>query len=70
MFEVVADDARIAPLLKNMNKQFIGNDFSSKSQSIDQLTPEKVDMAADTNMPLCMKVSKLKTDSNVFSSYI
>ena len=28
------------PLLKNMNKQFIGNDFTSKSgQAINNLTP-------------------------------
>lgn len=39
-----------------MNKQFIGNDFS-QSKSLDKLTPDKVDLAADVNMPLCMKVS-------------
>lgn len=38
-----------------MNKQFIGNDFS-QSKSLDKLTPDKVDLAADVNMPLCMKV--------------
>ena len=41
--------------VKNMNKQFIGNDFS-QSKSLDKLTPDKVDLAADVNMPLCMKV--------------
>eukprot|EP01038_Epipyxis_sp_PR26KG_P013149 gene13149-17617_t len=54
MFEMVGSDSRIGPLLKNMNKQFIGNDFS-KSQAIDKLSPEKVDLAAEINMPLCMK---------------
>jgi hypothetical protein len=56
-FEVVSCDPRIAPLLKNMSKQFIGNDFSGRSaQSMDTLSPEKVDAAAEANMPLCMKV--------------
>lgn len=60
-FDYVGSDTRIGPLLKNMNKQFIGNDFSSnsKSQAMDKLSPEKIDMAADINMPLCMKVSRL-----------
>ena len=58
-FDYVGSDTRIGPLLKNMNKQFIGNDFSStKSQAMDKLSPEKIDLAADLNMPLCMKVSE------------
>lgn len=43
-------------LFQHMNKQFIGNDFSSSSKSIDKLTPDKVDAAAELDMPLCMKV--------------
>mmetsp|Transcript_21947 Transcript_21947/g.36751 ORF Transcript_21947/g.36751 Transcript_21947/m.36751 type:complete len:529 (+) Transcript_21947:67-1653(+) len=54
-FDIVGSDARIGPLLKNMNKQFIGNDFTKKSQSIDKLTPDQIELAADVNMPLCMK---------------
>jgi hypothetical protein len=38
-----------------MNKQYVGRDFS-KAQSTDVLTPDKVDAAADSHMPLCMKV--------------
>jgi hypothetical protein len=38
-----------------MNKQYVGKDFG-KSQSLDKLTPDRVDNAADANMPLCMKV--------------
>ncbi len=42
---------------QNMNKQFIGNDFSKSTQSVDKLTPERVEQAAEHDMPLCMKVS-------------
>jgi len=56
-FEVVGADSRIGPLLKNMNKQFIGDDFTKKGRSIDNLTADKVELAAEINMPLCMKVS-------------
>lgn len=55
MFEYVGGDSRIGPLLKNMNKQHIGNDFTGKSAVMDKLSPDKVDAAADLNMPLCMK---------------
>jgi len=54
-FEVVGADSRIGPLLKNMNKQFIGDDFTKKGRSIDNLTADKVELAAEINMPLCMK---------------
>jgi hypothetical protein len=40
-----------------MNQQFIGNDFANqKMNNLDKLTIDKVDNAADVNMPLCMKV--------------
>lgn len=40
---VVHGDSRIAPLLKNMAKQFVGNDFSAqKSSAADKLTLEQV----------------------------
>jgi hypothetical protein len=59
MFDMVTSDTRIGPLLKNMSKQFIGNDFASQkgAGAIDKLTPEKIDAAAEMDMPLCMKVS-------------
>lgn len=56
MFDHVSGDTRIGPLLKNMNKQYIGKDFNKSSGgSVDKLTPEIIDEAADNNMPLCMK---------------
>ena len=47
-------DPRIEPIIKNLPKQYGGQDYS-KAQSIDKLTPQKVDYAADNNMPICMK---------------
>lgn len=55
-FDIVGSDHRIGPLLKNMNKQFIGNDFTKTNQAIDKLSPDKIELAAEVNMPLCMKV--------------
>jgi len=55
-FDIVGGDHRIGPLLKNMNKQFIGNDFTKTNQAIDKLSPDKIELAAEVNMPLCMKV--------------
>lgn len=54
MFDHVSSDPRIGPLLKNVHKQYVGKDYS-KAQALDKLTPDKVDQAADVNMPLCMK---------------
>jgi len=51
----VAPDTRIAPLLKNMNKQYTGKDFGKSEGSIDKLTAGDVEKAAEHNMPLCMK---------------
>jgi hypothetical protein len=43
-----------------MNQQFIGNDFANqKMNNLDKLTIDKVDNAAEVNMPLCMKVRNL-----------
>ena len=53
-FDYASADNRIGSLLKNMNKQYTGKDYS-KAQSIEKLTPENVDEAASNNMPLCMK---------------
>jgi DNA primase large subunit len=56
MLDIVGADQRIAPFLQNINKQFVGNDFSQlKSLAADKLVPERVDGAADAHMPLCMK---------------
>jgi len=51
---VTSSDPRIGPLLKNMNKQYMGRDFS-KGTVTDKLTPESIDSTAEHNMPLCMK---------------
>ena len=42
MFDNVSADSRIGPLLKNMNKQYVGRDFSKSSQATDKLTPDQV----------------------------
>lgn len=56
LFDHVSGDTRIGPLLKNMNKQYIGKDFNKSSGGgVDKLTPDIVDDAAEHNMPLCMK---------------
>ena len=55
MFDHVSGDSRIGPLLKNMNKQYVGRDFTKSTQASDKLTPDKVEIAADNHMPLCMK---------------
>jgi hypothetical protein len=45
-----------------MNQQFIGNDFANqKMNNLDKLTIDKVDNAAEVNMPLCMKVRNLSS---------
>ncbi len=51
---VTSSDPRIGPLLKNMNKQYMGRDFT-KGPVTDRLTPESIDSSADQHMPLCMK---------------
>jgi DNA primase large subunit len=56
MFETtVGTDTRIAPLLKNMNKQYTGKDFSKSEGGLEKLTADGVEHAAEYNMPLCMK---------------
>jgi DNA primase large subunit len=51
---VTSADPRIGPLLKNMNNQYMGRDFT-KGVVTDKITPESIDSRADNNMPLCMK---------------
>jgi DNA primase large subunit len=53
-FDLISSDTRIGPLLKNMNQQYVGRDYS-KNSNVDKLTLEKVDAAAENHMPLCMK---------------
>lgn len=53
-FDYASADNRIGSLLKNMNKQYTGKDFS-KAQSTEKLTVENIDTASENNMPLCMK---------------
>ena len=56
MFEEVSYDPRIGPLVKNMNKMYVGDDFTKTSGNpLDKLTPERVEQAANVNMPLCMR---------------
>lgn len=53
-FGHISGDSRIAPLLKNLNKQYVGKDFS-QGISGSALAPDQVDNAAEHHMPLCMK---------------
>ena len=56
MFEFVSTDPRIGPLIKNMNKMYVGQDFmSGAGHSVDKLTADQVEAAAAVNMPLCMR---------------
>ena len=54
-FQVALADSRIGPIIKNMNKMDTAKDYSKSSQYIDKLTPDKIEMASEQNMPLCMK---------------
>lgn len=54
MFQHVSADPRIGQLLKNMNKQYVGKDYS-KADGVDRLTPDKVGQAAELHFPLCMR---------------
>ncbi len=53
---MIQGDNRIAPLLMNMNKQYLGRDFTKGGHSGEKLTTDQVNTAAEFNMPLCMKV--------------
>ena len=46
-------DERLAPLLSNMHKQYVGKDYSSTTLS-DNVTPDQLDSLAKSSMPLCM----------------
>lgn len=53
---MVSESSRMAPLLKNMNQQYIGNDFSSMDGDNDHsLTNQNIDQIANRSMPLCMR---------------
>jgi len=70
-FAHIAEDARIGPLLKNMNSQYTGRDFAKGQTGVGELTADNVDEFAKRSMPLCMrqahvgllKDKKLKHDS-------
>lgn len=57
--KVVSGDGRIASIFKNMDKQYLGEDFASRQvgmQQADKLSsPEQVEEAAKTHFPLCMR---------------
>lgn len=55
-FSNIAEDSRIGPLLKNMNRQYTGRDFSKDSAALaGELTAANVDEYAKRSMPLCMR---------------
>ncbi|CAM9610744.1 unnamed protein product, partial [Phaeothamnion confervicola] len=55
-FAHVAIDTRFGPLLHNMNKQYVGRDFSNSGGAAgDAITPGQLDDLAQRSMPLCMR---------------
>jgi len=50
----VATDVRIAPLLKNIGKQYLGRDYLSQVKASGQVTPDQLNVLASRSMPLCM----------------
>ncbi len=47
-----------------MNKQYVGRDFS-KDTSVEKLTYDQVDGAAELHMPLCMKVCVIESYESI-----
>jgi DNA primase large subunit len=55
-FAAIAEDARIGPLLKNMNQQYTGKNFNKNLSGVEgELTAANVDDHAKRSMPLCMR---------------
>ena len=52
---VVSESERIAPLLKSMNQQYIGKDYTNVSKTEGTVTAETVGSHVDRSMPLCMR---------------
>jgi DNA primase large subunit len=51
---VIMRDERLAPLLSNMHKQYVGKDYGSSATITENITPEQIDSLAKSAMPLCM----------------
>jgi len=55
-FSNIAEDSRIGPLLKNMNRQYTGRDFGKDDTALaGELTAANIDDFAKRSMPLCMR---------------
>lgn len=53
-FPIVVRDGRIAPLVKNLSRQYMGRDYSAVSTSVENLTAEQIDALAKRSFPMCM----------------
>jgi DNA primase large subunit len=63
----ILKDERLAPLIKNMPKQYIGRDYSNAKAKAGQVTPQQLDTLSQTSMPLCMNHlhTKLKNENHL-----
>ena len=52
---VTSESERISPLLKSMNQQYLGKDFSNISEGLGNITAATVSSYVDRSMPLCMR---------------
>jgi len=50
----ISQDERLAPVVKNLSRQYMGKDYSAASVVCGQLTADQVDMMADRSFPMCM----------------
>jgi DNA primase large subunit len=58
-FSAISEDTRIAPLLKNMNKQYTGRNFGAQNGTTSDINASNVDELSKRSMPLCMKMSQV-----------
>lgn len=54
-FSHIAESERIGPLLKSMNQQYIGKDYSQNKQVEGSITADTVSDVVERSMPLCMQ---------------
>ena len=69
-FPMVTTDSRIGPLLKNMNAQYIGQNFNKQDQEAtggSKIGPKDIDGLAKQSFPMCMRELHrgLKQDSKL-----
>eukprot|EP00939_MAST-03C_sp_MAST-3C-sp1_P001829 g1829.t1 len=54
-FPQIVRDGRIAPMVKNLSRQYMGKDYASNATaSIENMTAEQVDSLSKKSFPMCM----------------